>query len=883
MSNLDIVSFIDLLEPSNLDTTELSDILWLAKYMKTDNRYYIPEEKVKEPPQQDEIDKKESKPKEETKNPVSKEKQTRTIEESSDDNVSLSVNNNNQETSKAINIAHKGYFDDSQKISRYLIDFKDISFSKRKKLFDEMKTINYKADTGILNPFFKAKKQKLYTLYIFIDYSSSMKVWKEMISEYSKLLSNSGIFKSIKHVYINSHNDKTIFYKDKKFNKVFSPKEITNFHNNKLIFVLTDMLSKGWRNGDTLEVFAKLYKSIPLYVVQMLPYRLWRTSALKKASITTFNSTQRYPVGDSYNSEIDYLLKSLDINGSENLKLPIVSFDLAYLKVIGKTLRAKEDNKIDGAVFNLENIQENEPTTKTKTLSGQEKVEYFFANASPKAQELAKCLSAVQFNLPIMRMIQEKVLKESSNIYIAEVINSGLVNSSTNILEFNDDVCDVLYKLLGRERALEIAYKNSDYIQENLGAKFGFKAYLSGEVDLEHIDLSKNDKKFASISCRILKSMGGEYAKLAGCVRKKKKIIDVVVPDSKRFMMGSTDGKDREKPVHEVIFNYDFEISPYPVTVGEFRVFVEDVSYKTEAELLGGAYVFNGDSFNNQKDAYWDNPYLPQTEDSPVVCVSWNDVNAYIEWLNGKTGEKYRLPTEAEWEYTCRAGTNTRWSFGDNRKELGKHAWYSDNSDSRTHHVGEKIKNKKLPNQWGLYDMHGNIWEWCQDNFVRSYYETPRDGSENIEYERKPMSLHAKVARGGSWDSSVRTTRSSYRWFDEPSSRSYLLGFRLARSLDKGDKIGTVTSMKEDSSENEYVKDYDHQLDKNKLNKKNIEEKKSFISIVKRNGKVESLDVDTIQKYTYSDIKDLEDIKKRKEKQQEHLNKLRNSKKKKKD
>lgn len=531
MTKIDIESFINLLESSYLDTTELSDILWLAKYMKTDKRYYIPKEKVKESPDYDEIDKKDTTPQEEMENPVSNEKQIETIEERNDDSVALSVSNKKQETNKAINISHKGYFDDSNQISKYLIDFKDKTSSKRKKLFDEITTINYKANTGILNPFFKAKKQKLYTLYLFIDYSSSMNVWNEMINEYTKLLS-SGIFKSVKHVYFNSNNSKTLFYKDKKLNTLFSPKEITNFHNDKLIFVLTDMLSNGWKNGDTLNIVAKLYKSIPVYIVQMLPYRLWRTTALKKASITTFNSIQYYPIGDSYNSEIDHLLKSLHTNNQKNLKLPIVSFDLAYLKVIGKTLKAKEDNKIDGAIFNLENTQNDLSIAETKVLTGQEKVEYFFANASPKAQELAKCLSAVQFNLPIMRMIQEKVLKESSNIYIAEVINSGLVNNHDNILEFNDDVCDVLYKLLGRERALEIAYKNSDYIQENLGANFGFKAYLSGQVSLENTELSETDKKFATISCRILKSMGGEYAKLAESIKNTAKttLIKTISP-----------------------------------------------------------------------------------------------------------------------------------------------------------------------------------------------------------------------------------------------------------------------------------------------------------------------------------------------------------------
>ncbi|GIT97912.1 SAV_2336 N-terminal domain-related protein [Sulfurovum sp. TSL1] len=514
MNNLDIASYIDLLESSNLDTTELSDILWLAKYMKTDKSYYI--RKEKEVSEESVIKNKESKPKEEIKDQPSKEKKSETITENKNDNISLSLDKSTIETSLEINISHRGYFNDTQQISKYLIDFKDKFSSKRKNVLNEIKTIDYKAKTGVLNPFFKPKKKKLYTLYIFIDSSSSMKVWKGVIDEYSKLLVNSGIFKASKLIYFNSDKDETVFYKDTKLNRIFNPKEITNFQNNKLIFVLTDMLSSGWQYGDTLEVFAKLYDNIPLYVVQMLPYRLWRTTALKKASITTFHSSHYYPTRDSYNTEIDYLLRSLDENSSKTLKLPIVSFELAYLKTIGKTLKAQSENKIDGAIFNLDSIQENKSTLENKTLTPDEKVKYFFANASPEAQELAKSLSSVQFfNLPIMRMIQDKTLNESSNTYIAEVINSGLVKNNDNLLEFDNDVCDVLFQLLGRKKALEIAYNNSDYIQENLGAEYGFKAYLTGRINLKDNKLTEIDKKFATMPFRILKSMGGKYAEMA--------------------------------------------------------------------------------------------------------------------------------------------------------------------------------------------------------------------------------------------------------------------------------------------------------------------------------------------------------------------------------
>ena len=112
-----------------------------------------------------------------------------------------------------------------------------------------------------------------------------------------------------------------------------------------------------------------------------------------------------------------------------------------------------------------------------------------------------------------------------------------------------------------------------------------------------------------------------------------------------------------------------------------------------------------------------------QTDEHPVVNVSWNDALAFCRWLSKKEGKICRLPTEAEWEYACRAGSTTRYCFGDDASDLGEYAWYGANSDRKTHPVGTK-----KPNAWGLYDMHGNAWEWCADGYDAEYYEkSPTD------------------------------------------------------------------------------------------------------------------------------------------------------------
>ena len=154
----------------------------------------------------------------------------------------------------------------------------------------------------------------------------------------------------------------------------------------------------------------------------------------------------------------------------------------------------------------------------------------------------------------------------------------------------------------------------------------------------------------------------------------------------------------------------------------------------------------------------------------PVESVSWDDVQQFIAKLNQKTGQKYRLPSEAEWEYAARAGTTTHWSFGNNESKLGDYAWYSANSGRQTQEVGQK-----LPNTFGLYDMHGNVWEWTQDCWHQNYTGAPTDGSAWTT----GCSGNYRVLRGGSWYIIPANLRSAFRLSNLPVIRYFIYGFRL--------------------------------------------------------------------------------------------------------
>ena len=165
--------------------------------------------------------------------------------------------------------------------------------------------------------------------------------------------------------------------------------------------------------------------------------------------------------------------------------------------------------------------------------------------------------------------------------------------------------------------------------------------------------------------------------------------------------------------------------------------------------------------------------YVQENENNPAVYVSWNDCREFIKRLNGKEGtNKYRLPTEAEWEYACRAGSTTRFCFGDSDGQLGNYAWYEKNAwdvgDKYAHGAGTKRLNA-----WGLYDMHGNVWEWCHD----WYGEYP---SGSVTDPRGPSEGSARVNRGGSWSSGAGCCRSALRSWITPGIRRDFLGFRLA-------------------------------------------------------------------------------------------------------
>jgi formylglycine-generating enzyme required for sulfatase activity len=252
-----------------------------------------------------------------------------------------------------------------------------------------------------------------------------------------------------------------------------------------------------------------------------------------------------------------------------------------------------------------------------------------------------------------------------------------------------------------------------------------------------------------------------------------------------------------EYPRHRVRITKPFQLGKYEVTVGQFRRFADETGYKTEAEKDGlGGWGYDaavGKCRGRDVKFNWRNPGFKQADDQPVLDVTWNDAVAFCKWLSRKEGKTYRLPTEAEWEYACRAGTTTRYNNGDDPRKLARVANVGDDKGRTTFpHVQELdlpkdglVKftvpvGKFPPNRFGLCDMHGNVWEWCSDWYGADYYAHSR-----VDDPAGPESGTKRVRRGGAWHSFPLWARASFRNWNSPRSRCVNLGFRVAADVAK--------------------------------------------------------------------------------------------------
>lgn len=269
------------------------------------------------------------------------------------------------------------------------------------------------------------------------------------------------------------------------------------------------------------------------------------------------------------------------------------------------------------------------------------------------------------------------------------------------------------------------------------------------------------------------------------------------------FLMGTDDGPENERPAHTVYLD-DYWLAKHPVTVGQFKRFVEETGYLTDSERGVGCWVFVGEEWEPTLDGTWKNTYFEQEDSHPVVCVSWYDALAYADWLSKKIGVEFKLPTAAQWEKGARGSDARTWPWG-NEIPDGTRANYADinysNKYSEARSADKNIDDGYVETSpvgsypagaspYGLLDMAGNVWEWCHDYYANDYYTRSPDRNPlgPLEGRVGDDGVADRVNRGGgSWtDRSGHLTaegghnlRSAGRTGDGDNSSDDHMGFRL--------------------------------------------------------------------------------------------------------
>jgi formylglycine-generating enzyme required for sulfatase activity len=273
------------------------------------------------------------------------------------------------------------------------------------------------------------------------------------------------------------------------------------------------------------------------------------------------------------------------------------------------------------------------------------------------------------------------------------------------------------------------------------------------------------------------------------------------------FLMGSPTvepGRSPDEgPQHQVTIQ-PFWMGRFEVTWDEYDQFAFNQKIMNDRAPGSAGQKGPADALTRPTPPYADESFGYGKGRQPAISMTHHAAMEYCRWLSALTGKLYRLPTEAEWEYACRAGSKTAYSFGGDPKKLGEYGWYAENSDASPHMVG-----KKKPNAWGLYDMHGNVAEWCVDQYDKDFYGRARSGATLTPVLLPDERRYPHVVRGGSWDDDAPRIRSSARrasqkeWSKRDPQRpqsiwwhteAITVGFRVVRPLEEQDGLKGLRS-----------------------------------------------------------------------------------------
>ncbi len=357
-----------------------------------------------------------------------------------------------------------------------------------------------------------------------------------------------------------------------------------------------------------------------------------------------------------------------------------------------------------------------------------------------------------QAELKQAELLEEAEKKQAERIRAQEEADKHLAEALRLIGEKKyKDTVDVVNSILNLRRQHDLTLPNEVHFVVARAALSVNRFKLAKDAANQYLSVAGTSGKYYGDSQELLEEVRAKIREEARA--KWLSPNEMVVIPGGRFQMGCLSGKScgrDEKPVHEVRMA-SFGMSKYEVTYEEYDRFTAETG-RARAEDKGWGRGRH-----------------------PVINVSWEDAVAYTKWLSEKTGERYRLPSEAEWEYAARAGSTTKYSWGN---EIGHNRANCDGCGSQWDNEKTAPVGSFSPNAWGLHDMHGNVWEWVGDCWNKRYKGAPTDGSA-----WETGNCESRVLRGGSWSNQPEFLRAAIRYWSSTGARYYSFGFRVARTL----------------------------------------------------------------------------------------------------
>ncbi|MBA3921620.1 MAG: formylglycine-generating enzyme family protein [Nostocaceae cyanobacterium] len=712
-------------------------------------------------------------------------------------------------------------------------------------VLDEEATVTSIAEEDFWLPVVQPIPARWLEVALVIEETERYPLWRQILTEFQQLLERHGAFRNVSlwHLKIGSKEEVELYAK----NRQASLKELNDPSGRRLIWVVSDCVSAIWHNGSLLKVLRDWAKMQPVSLLQLLPERLWSRTALGWGmEVQLYSENPGVP-----NTRLLKTRQPIDteFNSPQALTLPIVTLESFPMKNWAKVLAGLGGSRTPGLIFLPEQI-----TPQASLNDGEDnqspkaRVSRFQAAASPLSRQLARMMAAAPVSLPVIRLIQKNLLPDSRAVHLAEVLMGGLLKPTAEKLrdtvkdevkyEFHPGVRDELIKITRKSQTIDVIRCLSEFINKQLQLRHSVKTFEAMLFDPD-VEIDPDYLPFAEITAKTLQLLGEKYADMGERIQQKNSqpitsdknsIINtqpeslniaasepvvlqteefktvtinrrgevisnspkvahyftetiaqgillkmVAIPNGK-FLMGSPsteaerDGK--ESPQHEVTVP-PFFMGKYPVTQAQWRTVaaLEPVNLNLDPDPSN----FKGDNL-------------------PVEQIYWYEAVEFCDRLSIHTNRHYRLPSEAEWEYACRAGTTTPFHFGETIKaDLANYQagdTYSDEPKGKRLGKTTPVGSFNVANAFGLYDMHGNVWEWCYDHWHNDYEGAPTDGSawvnaETAEVETKGESENdnqLRMLRGGSWNNDPRNCRSAYRIRNDPDIRLSFIGFRVVVS-----------------------------------------------------------------------------------------------------